>query len=180
MRIAVTDQFLLDVYNVLEGLGDVAHFFLRRKRTMWDVSPDLDDPRIKRYFKEFSRNQFRNLIYKLKKNNLIKVKSLNGRPAIMLTPHGINKALKAGFKIGSLEKKEKRKDGKWIMIIFDIPKQDERKRGILRSILQNLGYKMFQKSVWVTPYNVSVKTEGLLQFYDLERYVRIFLIEEIE
>lgn len=54
MKIPVTDQFLWDAYSVVEGLGDIAHFFLCRRRTMWDVAPDIDDPRIKRYFKEFS------------------------------------------------------------------------------------------------------------------------------
>ena len=180
MKLAITDQFLWDVYSVLEKLGDVAHFFIRRRKTMWDIAPDVDDPRIKRYFKKFSRNQFRSLIYRLKKNNLIRVKNLRGKSAIMLTSQGISKALKAGFKLKSLEKKERRRDGKWIMVIFDIPKRDERKRGVMRSVLQNLGYKMFQKSVWVTPYDVSEKTEELLQFYSLDNYVRIFLIEKID
>ena len=65
------------------------------------------------------------------------------------------------------------------MVIFDIPKKDEYKRGILRSVLQNLGYKMFQKSVWITPYDVFNKTEELFQFYFLDKYVRLFLIEEL-
>jgi len=49
----------------------------------------------------------------------------------------------------------------------------------MRSILQNLGYKMFQKSVWITPYDVSEKTEKLLQLHYLDNYVKIFLIEAI-
>ena len=71
------------------------------------------------------------------------------------------------------------KDGKWIMIIFDIPQEYRKARNLLRSILQNLGYKMFQQSVWVTPYDVSEKTEMLLQKYLLDQYVKIFIIEEL-
>jgi len=66
------------------------------------------------------------------------------------------------------------------MIIFDIPEKYKSKRELLRSILKNLGYKMFQQSVWVAPYDIYEKTEQLLQFYVLDKYVKIFLVEELE
>ncbi|MBI1866388.1 MAG: CRISPR-associated endonuclease Cas2 [Candidatus Staskawiczbacteria bacterium] len=99
---------------------------------------------------------------------------------MILTKKGVHKALKASFKIENASKKKKRKDGKWIMVIFDIPKKNEKKRGILRSVLQDLGYKMFQKSVWISPYDVFERTEKLLQFYSLDAFVRILLVEEIK
>jgi len=170
---------LWDIYGGLETIGDIAHFFLRDRRTMKSANIDPDAPWNKRYLKELSREQFAKLIYHLKKNNYIKVKNLDGKKAIILTEKGLNKAILASFR-ASGQKREIRKDGKWIMVIFDIPKKDDRKRGILRSVLQNLGYKMFQKSVWITPYDVFDKTGKLLQFYDLEKYVRIFLIEEMD
>ena len=95
---------------------------------------------------------------------------------MILTREGISKALKAGF---ASEKRVKRKDGKWIMLMFDIPQTHRKARGLLNSILINLGYKMFQQSVWITPYDVSEKTEKLLQMYNLDKFVKIFLIEEI-
>ena len=78
-----------------------------------------------------------------------------------------------------MEGKNKRKDGKWIMLTFDIPEKHTKARSLLRSVLYNLGYKMFQQSIWITPYDVSEKTEKLLQLYSLDQYVRIFLIEEL-
>src|SRR3989344_2746508 len=74
---------------------------------------------------------------------------------------------------------QKRKDNKWIMVIFDIPQKQWKARNLLKSILHNLKYRKFQQSVWVTPYDVFEKTEQLLQYYSLEKYVRIFLIEEL-
>ena len=65
------------------------------------------------------------------------------------------------------------------MIIFDVPEKHRKSRNLLRSILSNLGYKLFQQSVWITPYDVSEKSETLLQMYSLDKYVKIFLIEEI-
>ena len=77
------------------------------------------------------------------------------------------------------QSKTKRKDGKWTMVIFDVPEKWRKSRDLLRSILNNLGYKMFQQSVWITPYDVLKKTEELLQIYSLDNFVKIFLIENI-
>ncbi len=177
MKLPVTDQFLLDIYQELEKAGNIGHFFLKNRRTMRDLPPDLETPWDKRYIKDFSRKQFAKLIYYLKKNNYIKVKNLEGKKAVMLTKKGIDKAVKVSFKSDS-QKKKKRIDGKWIMIIFDIPEKSKSKRDLLRSILINLGYKLFQKSVWITPYDVYKETEKRLQFYLLDKYVKMFLIEE--
>src|SRR6185295_10646859 len=106
----------------------------------------------------------------------MRVENLQGKPSLMLTKEGISKALKASFEI---EGKVKRKDGKWIMIIFDVPEKRRLDRNLLRRVIHNLGYKQFQQSVWVCPFDVVDKTEKLLALHALDQYVRTFLIEEI-
>ncbi|MEK7664191.1 MAG: hypothetical protein AAB340_02005 [Patescibacteria group bacterium] len=179
MKLPITDQFLWDVYNFLEESGEAAHFIFRRRRTLYDVLQGPRNPIIGKYIKDKNRQSFSQLIYHLKKNNYIKVKNLKGNKAFILTERGIDKALKVKFKLDN-ENRPKRKDGKWIMLIFDVPEKYRKSRDLLRSILYNLGYKLFQKSVWVSPYDVSEKTEALLQKYSLDGFVKIFLIEEIK
>ncbi len=181
MRGILTDQFLWDVYNFLEKVGDATNSVMLRHRTVYDILPfpRSDNPVFEKYKKIKKRKQFTNLIYWLKKNNYIKVKNLQGKQAILITKKGINKAIAARFKLEKT-KLQKRKDGKWIMIIFDIPQKHNKSRNLLRNILKNLGYKMFQQSVWITPYDVSEKTEELLQYYSLDNYIRTFLIEKIQ
>lgn len=174
MKIPVTDQFLWDLYAFLENAGDISHALLRRRRTMSDIYPE--NPVIAKYRHMQSARQFTWLVNYLKQNNYIQVESLKGRQAISITKRGIDKALMASFKA---DPQPKRKDGKWVMIIFDIPQKHPKARLLLRSVLENLGYKMFQQSVWVTPHDVSEKTETLLQHYNLDKYVRIFLTEEL-
>lgn len=180
MKVSLTDAFLWDVYNFLENAGDAAHFIFQRRRTLYDVLPGSKNPIIEKYRHEGNRRQFNAFIHYLKKHNYITVKNLQGKRAIMLTKRGADKALQTKFKI-EIEHKhlKKRTDGKWIMIIFDIPQNHSKARSLLRSILQNLGYKIFQHSVWVTPYDVFEKTEQLLQQYALDKYVKIFLVEEM-
>ncbi len=178
MKLPITDQFLWDVYNAIEKSGDVAHFIFRRRRTMYDISGPKN-PLIGKYLRSKNRQKFSQLIYHLKRNNYIKVKSIQGNQALVLTKRGIEKALQAKFKLDN-SNRQKRKDGKWIMLIFDVPEKWRKSRDLLRRILYSLGYKMFQQSVWITPYDVSERTESLLQEYSLDDFVKTFLIEAIK
>jgi len=175
MKISVTDKFLWDVYSFIEKANGVAGAVLKAP-TMRNWLPGEENPIFKKYRKEKGRRGFNNLIYYLKRKGYIKAKNLENKQGIMLTKQGTDKAFTASFKLG---KGKKRKDGKWVMLIFDIPKIHSRERDLLRSILRNLGYKLFQQSVWITPYDVSDKTEKLLQKHSLDRYVKIFIIEEL-
>lgn len=174
MKIPITDQFLLDVLGIA---GEAVDFLTGNKYHRIDVLFGQENPVFKKLRQEKSGQRFHQLIYYLKRKNYIKVKNLEGKKAVMLTKEGFSKALAIKW---TFEEKRKRKDGKWIMIVFDIPKNHSKARVLLRSILINLGYVLFQHSVWITPYDVSVQTEQLLQIHDLERYVKIFLIEKME
>lgn len=175
MKLRVTDQFLWNVYNIVSKAKSTLNSAYK-PITMANYLPGPKDPSFEKYKKYKNAKEFAKLIYYLKRNNYIKVESLRGKKAIILTKEGLGKALKASF---TVEKNKKRKDGKWIMLIFDMPAKNKKARNLLREILFNLGYKMFQHSVWITPYDVSEKTESLLQFYNLDKYIKIFLIEEI-
>jgi DNA-binding transcriptional regulator PaaX len=43
-------------------------------------------------------------------------------------------------------------DGRWRILIFDIPEKEKYKRDALRRRLNDMGLKQLQQSVWVTPY----------------------------
>ncbi len=174
MKIPVTDQFLWDLHAFLEKAGDVSHVMFRSRRTMGYTY--AENPVIAKYRHARSAKKFTWLVNYLKQHNYIAVENLKGNEAISLTKKGIDKALMASF---TADPQPKRKDGKWIMVIFDIPQKHPKARNLLRSVLENLGYKLFQQSVWVTPYDVSGKTEKLLQHYNLDQYVRIFLTKEL-
>ena len=179
MKISITDQFLWDIiYPFFSAADSIADILTSNKYKQISIMLGDENPVIKKYKADKRKKQFRDLIYYLKTNNYIKVNNLQGKRAIMLTKKGIGKAIKVRFRIEDT-KLQKRKDGKWIMIIFDIPQNHNKARSLLRSILQNLGYKLFQHSVWVTPYDVSDKTEELLQWYSLDQYVKVFLIEKV-
>ena len=52
-----------------------------------------------------------------------------------------------------LQEKPKRWDGKWRVLIFDIPERKRNIRDYIRSTLVTLGFYHLQDSVWVCPYD---------------------------
>lgn len=175
MKLPITDKFLFALYNIIERVDEAVSLF--SPRTMKEVCY-ADLYKLKRkYQKEQNKRKVCQLIYYLKSKGYIKIKNLDQKQGVILTAKGAEKALKVKFKMMD---KKRRKDGKWQMMIFDIPESKRRLRSLLRENLYLLGYKMLQQSVWICPYDVLKETEVVLRRYFLDQYVKLFLIEEIE
>jgi len=175
MKLPITDKFLWNLYNAVEKISDFQALFARRSLKE-ACFPGLYKARLF-YQKKADRQQFFKFIRYLKMKGYIKVKSLEPNEAIILTQKGVEKVLKISLR---LKERKRRKDGKWLMVIFDIPENKRRLRDLFRENLQILGFKYLQKSIWVCPWDVLEEVQGLLIKYDLEKYVKTFLIEEVE
>ncbi len=176
MRLPFTDQFLLDIYNLIEKIDQVSEEFTPPRTMRELLYPDLC--RLKRkYERKKAKRRFSQFINYLKKKGYIEIKNLKEKQGVLLTKKGIEKVVNFKSKIGE---RERRPDGKWQMIIFDIPERERYLRDLLRGKIYLLGYKMLQQSVWVCPYNVLKETEKFLRENSLDEYVRLFLIEQID
>ena len=175
MKLPITDKFLMSVCNCTEKLDKTFDIFAY-KTIEKAYCPALYDLK-KEYERQKNKQKFSQLIYRLKKNGYIKIKNLEQNEGVILTKKGAKKVLKIKFKI---EKRKRRSDEKWQMIIFDIPEKKRHLRDLLREKLRFLEYKMLQQSIWVCPYNVQKETELVLRKNSLDPYVKIFLIKEIE
>ncbi|KKP31937.1 MAG: hypothetical protein UR22_C0017G0001, partial [Parcubacteria group bacterium GW2011_GWC2_32_10] len=88
----------------------------------------------------------------LNKNKIIILKEVNGKFVVELTEKGRRVVGEIQFENMEI-KKQKVWDGKWRIVIFDIPENQRRvERNALRGKLQNLGFYQIQKSVWAYPY----------------------------
>ncbi len=174
MKLPISDQILWSVFNFFKDANKT--YSLVAPRSMKDVIfPEAAEIRrsikLKKDIKYFSQ-----IIYYLKRKGYIRVEQLSGKRGILLTKKGNKRVLRIQQKLG---RQPKRKDGKWQMIIFDVPEEKKKLRELLRSTLRFFGYEYLQDSVWVCPYDVGKETEKFLQENSLDEYVRIFLIEEI-
>lgn len=76
--------------------------------------------------------------------------------------------------------KEKNGDGKWRLVVFDIPEKIREGRRALREKIRELGFHELQKSVWIFPYECKNEIDFIVEFFNLRKYVRFGILESID
>lgn len=74
---------------------------------------------------------------------------------------------------GKLQLEEKSWDGKWRVVIFDIPEKRRIARDILRSKLKEWGFKQLQKSVWACKKNCTKELRDFIKKVGIEDWVMV-------
>lgn len=65
-------------------------------------------------------------------------------------------------------------DGKWRIVIFDIPEKHRHLRDAFRSRLKEFQFNKLQKSVWVGRKNVTKELRKFVEDVELSQWVKIF------
>lgn len=133
-----------------------------------------------RGWREINRQTLRRAIRSLYTSHLVEGKeNPDGTTTLILTEEGRKRALT--FKIDEMAiKKPPRWDGKWRVVIFDIPEKRRKVRDALRRHLSQLGFYELQKSVFVHPYPCGGEIEFLIEFYDARQHIRQIIAQHID
>jgi DNA-binding transcriptional regulator PaaX len=128
---------------------------------------------------DWAERQITNVFYYFKKKGYLVRRKISGQDKYFLSNKGIEKILRLRAQEKVLRGPKKFKD-KYLIIIFDIPVQERRKRAILRSVLRRLKFEKLQQSVWITKFNILKEVKTLVKFYKLGSYVRFMFVREAE
>lgn len=115
----------------------------------------------------------------LKYEGYISVKRKRGKIEINLTRKGKKKINELNLWDLKIEK-EKKWDGKWRIVLFDVPKKLDRVREAFRLKLRELGFYQFQKSVWLYPYKCKKEITYLRELLGAQNYIKIIITKKIE
>ena len=127
----------------------------------------------------YNRRKFYQYMYNLERHGFVKKTFLEkkNRSFFHLTPKGKLQILKYLH----LEKIRKKKwDGRWRVIIFDIPETLRKWRGYIRNELKGLGFMPLQESVYLTPFPVTEELERFLKKWNLRKYFRYLTVTELD
>lgn len=78
-----------------------------------------------------------------------------------------------------IDKSKERWDGKWRVVVFDIPEHNRRIRDVLRQTLKVLEFKPLQKSIWISKRNFTKDLRQWTKDLGLSSYILIFETKEL-
>lgn len=108
--------------------------------------------------KRYKRRNYYHLVWRTLKTGYIEKIVKKGEVYLRLSGEGGEK-LTRDFPLLALQKKKW--DGKWRIVLFDIAELNRKVRDTFRKKLRELGFGMFQQSVYISPHNF---TKDLLEF----------------
>ncbi|MCL5666400.1 MAG: CRISPR-associated endonuclease Cas2 [Patescibacteria group bacterium] len=152
---------------LLEALTGQPQLYPRPYESMYHFAKRL---------KEMKRRQFCSSVWQMERQGLIEIVKKNNTKFIKCTKKGQLEILlkKAVMKKPSVW------DGKWRIVVFDIPEESKAKRNLLRWLLKKNGYNKLQASVYINPYPLNREAIKYLQETKLIDFIRIIKVEEMD
>ncbi len=134
---------------------------------------------LSREWKKLDRKKLKQAIRELYRSKAIEIKENPDKSyTLILTNKGKVRALTYHFQ--DMKIKKEKWDGKWRIVIFDIPEKLRNGRDTLRQKLKNLGFYELQKSVFIFPYKCEDEIEFIIEFFNLRKYVRFGILETVD
>lgn len=116
------------------------------------------------------REKIRRAIDRLENKKYVKKYKKEGTDIIEITENGKKEVLK--YKLDEIKiKEQKRWDGIWRIIMFDIPEKHKTARDGLTLKLIKMGCAPIQKSVFVTPYKCEKEIKFIGEYFGVSKYI---------
>lgn len=130
-------------------------------------------------WQSFPKSQLKRTVDRLRKRKLVKLVEKNNQTIVELTEFGKKEILR--FDVNRMKiDKPKKWDGKWWMVIFDIPEKAKRQRNIFQRKLKALDFYFIQKSVCIHPFNCQKEIEALREVYNIKSGVDLIRVDTFE
>ncbi len=126
---------------------------------------DIERKRLSAVVKEFYEERL--VDFREKEDGTIKV---------VLTKDGKKRALEYQFDEIKIKTPEKW-DGKWRMVIFDIPERKKKAREALRKKLKELNFMELQKSVFIHSYECENEIDFIVECFEVRPHVRFLRVD---
>jgi phenylacetic acid degradation operon negative regulatory protein len=123
----------------------------------------------------FSSNAIRLGLSRMARHGVFDVKRSGRRSYYSLNAKGM-KWMEQG-RVRAFEVKRKKWDGKWRLVVYNIPETMRDARDKLRYKLQSLGFANLSASFWISPYDLHSDLFRYMKERDVSDYVETFTAE---
>jgi DNA-binding transcriptional regulator PaaX len=164
-----TKQLLKDLLKTASGLTILMS---RPSGSMWNTSPFMGA-------QGFDKRKFQSTIRHMKNYGYIAIKEKKDEITITLLEAGHKKALKYSIDDIKIDKPAVW-DKKWRLVMFDIPEENRLARAVFKEKLDELGFALLQKSVYIYPYPCHNELDYIRTLYNIAGFVKLLVVDKIE
>lgn len=130
---------------------------------------EIPQYKFKKALKALERRKIIDFVYK---DDQVYVKLLK-KNQIEILKYSIKKLL-------DFKKKKHQWKGKWVLVVFDVPENERKKREFLRNFIKYLGFYPYQQSVYVFPYECFEEVNLIKRITESGKYLKYIIAEKIE
>ncbi|EKE14989.1 MAG: hypothetical protein ACD_12C00206G0003 [uncultured bacterium] len=121
------------------------------------------------------------VLQSLEKKDILDLQEENGKVTVYLKDKNHPKIIEYSIKsLLDFKQKEKKWNGKWFLVFFDVPEVQRNKRDYLRKFLIKLGFYQYQKSVYLFPYECEKEVALIKKIVEGAKYMKYIIAEKIE
>lgn len=130
-----------------------------------------------RLMKVFGHNEqsVRVSVSRMTKQGLLQSEKKGNKSFYELTERGVSRVNEAARRIYKLDPHDW--DGKWRIIMYNIPEEKRQLRDELRKELQWSGFGNLSNGCWISPNNFEKEVNLLISKYQMSEYIHLFLSE---
>lgn len=145
------------------------------------AKPFLDAKREKdrEAWKQFNPSYLKRTLERIRKEKLVKIVERDGQQIVELTKNGRRRIIKYSLENLSIDKPGVW-DGRWRLVLYDVPHRRKQLRDVFRQTLKNLGFYQLQESVWLFPYPCEAQVSFLREFYGVGNEVIYVIATKLE
>lgn len=129
-------------------------------------------------WRNISKRDLGVIIKRLQKQEMISIIEKGNETEIKITEKGNRRLLEYDFE--NIEIKARKRDGKWRLIIFDIPEDQKRSREAFRKKIIQLGCIRLQDSVFVSAFPCKSEIDFLCHYLNISDFVTLAVLNKIE
>lgn len=134
-------------------------------------------PGIKRYR---VNEKVKGALSSLAKRGLVTFENRGGKRYVRITETGKKRLVLEQHKAASLAARGSKWDGRWRIVMFDIPEKRRQTRDNLRTTMKVAGFVRFQDSAWIYPYDCEDLVTLLKADLRLGNAVRYVIADTVE
>ncbi|MEK7597713.1 MAG: hypothetical protein AAB441_03665 [Patescibacteria group bacterium] len=117
----------------------------------------------------------------IEKKEIVNLEEKNGEVFVRLKDKNNSTIMKYSIKaLLDFKKKNKKWNGKWFLVFFDVPKIQNNKRDYLRLYLLKIGFAKYQQSVYIFPYECEKEVLLIKKIVEGAKYMNYIVAEKIE